>query len=722
MPLVPVARPTLRQAFLAALLALALLLGLLLFSLVRASERSLIRSSEERRQALSARIVSRVSSYLLQAESALARLESRLRLMAATPGTGVTEAFLYAEMLDTPDLAELAFTHARRGGFAEDGAAQLLPDGRWQVSVYRESGAADSPLVTRVSEAGAAGFVARLRRRPPGAAFGEGVFERAPSTPPDPTAHLTFLTPASERFAGRRLWSDLSYSELDAALPEAQRRVVVTVLEAVEDRDGAFLGVLRAAILERAIDGFAVPEAGAPERTFLCDERGRLLTRFSPGDALHEQDGDLRIVSAGVPPEVSAALARPELRQVRADNLRTAGRFELGGRAFLFGFQGLPATQGWRLGVVVAEDALPGLAELRREQRTLLLWALGLVAASVLGGVLVLRSVGRDLQGVLVQTGRMGDFDFAPVAPRATFREVESVLAGLERAKTALRALGKYAPVDLVRQLFKANREPVLGGEPRTLSVMFTDIKDFTSCAESLAPDALADVLGRYLAAMTAAVHATGGSIDKYIGDAVMAIWNAPSECPDHALRACRAALDCVAATEALYASPDWGSRPRFVTRFGIHSGEMLVGHFGAPDRMSYTVLGDGVNLAARLEALNKQYGTTILVSEACWSAAKDAFAFRRLDRVAVKGKSQGVGVHELLGDARTAAGRVTSAHSYERALDHYFAGRFADALGVLEGLAAEDPPSATLLARCREYLASPPGPSWDGVYVSRTK
>jgi adenylate cyclase len=296
------------------------------------------------------------------------------------------------------------------------------------------------------------------------------------------------------------------------------------------------------------------------------------------------------------------------------------------------------------------------------------------------------------------------------------------VLLGLERAKTALRALGKYAPVDLVRQLFKANREPVLGGEPRTLSVMFTDIKDFTSCAESLAPDALADVLGRYLAAMTAAVHATGGSIDKYIGDAVMAIWNAPSECPDHALRACRAALDCVAATEALYASPEWGSRPRFVTRFGIHSGEMLVGHFGAPDRMSYTVLGDGVNLAARLEALNKQYGTSILVSEACWNAAKDAFAFRRLDRVAVKGKSQGVGVHELLGDARTAAGRVTLAHSYERALDHYFAGRFADALGMFEGLAAEDPPSAALAARCREYLTSPPGAGWDGVYVSRTK
>ena len=147
-----------------------------------------------------------------------------------------------------------------------------------------------------------------------------------------------------------------------------------------------------------------------------------------------------------------------------------------------------------------------------------------------------------------------------------------------------------------------------------------------------------------------------------------------------------------------------------------------MVGHFGAPDRMSYTALGDGVNLASRLEGLNKQYATTILVSESIHDAAKDAFAFRRLDRVAVKGRTEGVLVYELLGDARSAAARIRLAHVYERALDRYLERRFADATALLEGQAAEDGPSAALLERCREYLEAPPPAHWDGVYVSRTK
>src|SRR5262245_29030998 len=220
---------------------------------------------------------------------------------------------------------------------------------------------------------------------------------------------------------------------------------------------------------------------------------------------------------------------------------------------------------------------------------------------------------------------------------------------------------------------------------------------------------------------MTAAIHATGGSIDKYIGDAVMAVWNAPSPCADHPLLACRAALDCVAATEALYAE-SWGERPRFVTRFGLHTAEVMVGHFGAPDRMSFTALGDGVNLASRLEGLNKQYGTTILVSEAIHDACKDAFAFRRLDRVAVKGRTEGILVYELIGDARSAAARIRLAHLYEQALDQYFERRFADAIALLARQAGEDAPSGILLERCRELLAAPPAAGWDGVHVSTVK
>ena len=179
------------------------------------------------------------------------------------------------------------------------------------------------------------------------------------------------------------------------------------------------------------------------------------------------------------------------------------------------------------------------------------------------------------------------------------------------------------------------------------MTLLFTDIEGFTSFAESLPPDELAELLGRYFEAMTAAVRPTGGTIDKYIGDALMALWNAPARCRSRARPAARRSP--ARARRALYASRRV-ARPAalLTTRFGIHTAEVLVGHFGAPERFSYTALGDGVNLASRLEALGKQYGVTSLVSEAVVARQGASSSFRRIDKVAVKGKSAGVVVYEL--------------------------------------------------------------------------
>ena len=246
----------------------------------------------------------------------------------------------------------------------------------------------------------------------------------------------------------------------------------------------------------------------------------------------------------------------------------------------------------------------------------------------------------------------MRRFELEPAPTDAPLREVAEVMEGVERAKTSMRTLGKYVPMDLVRELYAANREPQLGGELVDLSMMFTDIEGFTGLSERLAPDALAVALGAYLEAMTAGVRSVDGTVDKFIGDAVMAFWNAPRRVPDHALRACRAVLACMKTTRALYASPAWEGLPPLFTRYGVHTARVLVGHFGAPERFSYTALGDGVNLAARLEPLCKQYGVAALVSEAVVAAvARDlgqggaggGMAFRRIDKVAVKGKQQAV-------------------------------------------------------------------------------
>jgi adenylate cyclase len=288
----------------------------------------------------------------------------------------------------------------------------------------------------------------------------------------------------------------------------------------------------------------------------------------------------------------------------------------------------------------------------------------------------------------------------------------------LERAKTAVRAMGRYVPLELVRRLFREDKEPEPGGSMREVTVMFTDIEGFTTIAEKEPPDRVASWLGQYLSVMTGAVHALYGTVDKFIGDAVMAVWNAPIDDAEHVEHACRAALRCIADSQALFRSNAWEGRPPLVTRFGLHVTSAMVGNFGAPDRLSYTAIGDGVNLASRLEGLNKEYGTHVIVSEAIVERVKDKFVFRRLDKVAVKGKAQAIEVYELIGEASTGK---SAAHSrYEEALTAYFRKEFERAASLLNG--GDDKPTQVLKSRIAELQRAPPPADWDGVWTLHTK
>jgi adenylate cyclase len=314
----------------------------------------------------------------------------------------------------------------------------------------------------------------------------------------------------------------------------------------------------------------------------------------------------------------------------------------------------------------------------------------------------------------------MNRFEFVPSRHESPLGDVQEVLGGLERAKTAMRAMSKYVPVNLVRQLYRDGEEPKLCASPAELSVLFTDIRGFTTFAEQMPPDELAETLGRYLQVMATVIQGEKGTIDKYIGDAVMVFWNAPDPVELHEILACRTALRCNEALQRFYAMPEWGDAPRFETRFGLHRCQASVGHFGSPERFNYTAIGDGINLTSRLEALNKHYGTTIIASETIYEAAKQDFDFRLLDRVAVKGKMQGITIYELLGASVDGQARPQAVERYEEAFALYQQGAFARAISLLE-MQSSDAPSLALLARCREFLAHPP-PAWDGVYGFTSK
>jgi adenylate cyclase len=330
--------------------------------------------------------------------------------------------------------------------------------------------------------------------------------------------------------------------------------------------------------------------------------------------------------------------------------------------------------------------------------------------------------VRRSLAQIVKESLKMDGFEFSPAPTSSAFRDVSEVLESLEKAKTAMRAMSKYVPVDLVRRLYRSKTEPVLGGELTELSVMFADIKNFTAFSEQLAPNELARALGRYLDVMARIIQQdTGGTIDKFIGDAIMTFWNAPEPAADHARWACLAALHCREAGRALSQSTDWHSLPPFETRFGLHKGKALVGHFGAPDRMNYTAIGDCINLASRLEELNKRYGTTIIASDRIFEGARAHFDFRLLDWVAVKGKIGAIKIYELLNEKGGAAELGETVAAYEAAFDAYVARNFDKAISILEKNAS-DPPSAILLNRCRAFQKTPPPPDWHGVHVWMSK
>jgi adenylate cyclase len=258
-----------------------------------------------------------------------------------------------------------------------------------------------------------------------------------------------------------------------------------------------------------------------------------------------------------------------------------------------------------------------------------------------------------------------------------------------------------------------------IGGRIEILTVLFTDIAGFTSISESMHPEALTQHLAEYFQALIDILQEHSATVDKIVGDAIVAFWGAPVPVDDQAQQAIRAVCRCQNALEILNQQWHTQGKPAFPTRFGLAQGPVLVGNIGSSNRLSYTVLGDTVNLANRLEGLNKLYGTTIIVDESLYQDCRSHFEWRRLDRLVVFGKTQPTEIYEVLGEAGQVPERVlAAARRYESAWAHYQSGDFEKALAVLAGFEAEfgeDPAARRLREICEEYRLNPPE-GWDGI------
>lgn len=274
-------------------------------------------------------------------------------------------------------------------------------------------------------------------------------------------------------------------------------------------------------------------------------------------------------------------------------------------------------------------------------------------------------------------------------------------------------AFRQYLGAEVIEAIIADPSRLRLGGERRVLTVFFSDIEGFSTISERLSPEALTALLNEYLSAMGDIIKDEGGYLDKYIGDAIVAFWNAPLAQADHAARACRAAVRCqrvLAERQAEFAALAGGP---LRTRIGLHTGEVVVGNMGSRARFNYTILGDAANVASRLEGANKAFGTYTMVSGETWRLAADVCMARPLGRLRVVGRRAPVEVHELRGLAGEPCDEAWE--GFGEGLRLFEAGRFAEAAGVFERL-PDDPASRAYARRCAELAAKPPS-AWDGVW-----
>lgn len=286
-----------------------------------------------------------------------------------------------------------------------------------------------------------------------------------------------------------------------------------------------------------------------------------------------------------------------------------------------------------------------------------------------------------------------------------------------DKDKRLLRqSFALYLAPAVIDRMLSSSRPPQLGGESRTVTIYFSDVAGFSSFSEHMQPAEIVAMMNEYLSAMTDIIEAEGGFVDKYIGDAIVAVFGAPADDPEHAASAVRAALRCRQRLEEINAGVEpFKSRP-VSQRIGLNSGEVLVGNIGSRRRFNYTVMGDAVNLASRLEGANKYFGTSIMASQATVELAGPAFVWRELDWIRVKGRDQPVRIYEALAEGDPSAEQRAHAATYAAGLDRWRAGDFEAAIVHFRQSAANDPVAAKFLARALEVAAKPPAPGWEPI------
>lgn len=503
----------------------------------------------------------------------------------------------------------------------------------------------------------------------------------------------------------------------------SNRKPGITISEPFFGKDGKLIGVVAADITLDSMSAFLKRQRiGQAGIAFIVDEQEQVVAFPDPGKSVR-QDGltvSLPTIEDLDLPYVSEAFRRKH--EGAGDHFIYSWR----GVDYLASFQSFPPTfeKKWSIAILVPVNDFVG--SLKDTTRDIVLISIVVSILAILAINWVARRITRPIQQVIGETDRIRKFKLkGEVNVTSRITEIIELVDAMKAMKAAIQTFSRFVPRTLVQQLLASGRSLELGGQTQRLTIMFSDLASFSRLSERLPARDLMLQISQHLDLVSKVVIENHGTIDKFIGDATMAFWGAPLTQPDHASLACLSALQIQAQMRQLNEQAERDGLPVMNARIGLHTDTVVVGNIGSSERMSYTAIGDGVNIASRLEGINKMYGTDICVSDAVFRETGDRFLMRPIDHVAVKGRRTGITIYELMAVreedsplSATAAQRDLAART-TKGFFAYMERKWEKAYKTYS-TAAELYPQDRIVARfaerCRQLLDAPPGPNWSGV------
>ena len=494
--------------------------------------------------------------------------------------------------------------------------------------------------------------------------------------------------------------------DLDTGYPIISVRVPII-------RDGAFIGCASANITLDALSQFLTSHRASTGSTTLIANpaNGAIIAAPDPHKVVQKQGNRTEFARLDTIADGNIREAYRLHRETDSDDFLF--RSPENGEEISAAFSRLPVSLGKPWEAIILTPTEDFVGTLKRTNRQMIALIAALTGIELMLIYFFARRLSRPIESVSQELRSVEDLTFSHAVPASSnIKEIRELQTAVSLFETSLRSFSSFVPLDVVRKLIKTGTPLTLGVEPRFLTVLFTDLQDFSSLAEQMAPNDLLAQLSAYFETVSHAIAEEGGTVDKFIGDGIMAFWGAPVQRDDHVLRACCGAFRAQRRVQQLNAEWSTHGRPTLQVRVGLHCAEVLVGNVGSSERLSYTVMGDGVNVAARLEGINKNFGTKICISDSVVEAVAPHIVARPIRKVRVKGRKREFMIYELLGITSSEDSELKAPDDAVRLCDLtreasiYFergeldqaARRYEDILRAFPG----DPVAESLLAMCQ--------------------